>query len=167
MSQPGEIIYSHICGTQDYTTTAAMWNVMLHGSVNEYLLPKMYIKTDAARFSRNVRTYIRHTTGNSSSDRLKAINRCHSNNERQRWFRWWWCWKAKQSLYAPRRHIGVVEVQLHPFSTSALDGREWSVSLSSRFTYGERTADTSWMGSWVSPTNAPPAFEPWIVQSAV
>jgi len=33
---------------------------------------------------------------------------------------------------------GEMEVQLHPFLTSAQDGGEWLVSLPSRFTPGQR-----------------------------
>jgi hypothetical protein len=37
------------------------------------------------------------------------------------------------------------------FFTSALVGGEWSASLPSRFTPGERAADTHWIGGWVDP----------------
>jgi hypothetical protein len=57
--------------------------------------------------------------------------------------------------------------------TSALDGGEWSVSRSGRFTPRERTPDTHWIGGWVGPravldtvvkrkipTPHPPGIEP-------
>jgi hypothetical protein len=37
------------------------------------------------------------------------------------------------------------------FLTSALVGGEWSVSRPGRFTPGERTPGTHWIGGWVSP----------------
>jgi hypothetical protein len=42
-----------------------------------------------------------------------------------------------------------VEVQLHAFLTSALDGGEWSTSRPDRFTPGERAPGTHWIGGWV------------------
>jgi len=39
-----------------------------------------------------------------------------------------------------------VEVQLHAFLTSALDGGEWSVSGPGRFIRRERAPDTHWIG---------------------
>jgi len=44
-----------------------------------------------------------------------------------------------------------VEVQLHTFLTSALDGSEWSASHPSHFTSGVRAPSAHWMGGWVSP----------------
>jgi hypothetical protein len=35
--------------------------------------------------------------------------------------------------------------------TSAQAGREWSASHPSRFTPGERTRSTHWLGGWVDP----------------
>jgi hypothetical protein len=46
---------------------------------------------------------------------------------------------------------GGVEVQLHAFLTSALDGGEWSASRSDRFTPRERAPGTHWIGGWVGP----------------
>jgi len=43
----------------------------------------------------------------------------------------------------PLRHIGGVEIQLHAFLTSALDGGEWSASRPGRFTSQERTSPIS------------------------
>jgi hypothetical protein len=40
-------------------------------------------------------------------------------------------------------HWGV-EVQLHQFLTSALDGGEWSASRPGRFSLRERNPDTHW-----------------------
>jgi hypothetical protein len=42
-----------------------------------------------------------------------------------------------------------VEVYLHAFLTSALDGGEWSASCPDRFTHRERAPDTYWIGGWV------------------
>jgi hypothetical protein len=44
-----------------------------------------------------------------------------------------------------------VEVQLHSFLTSALDGGEWSPSRLGRFTPRERAPGTHWTGGWVGP----------------
>jgi hypothetical protein len=38
-----------------------------------------------------------------------------------------------------------------PFLTSALDGGERSASLPGRFTFGEGTSGTRWIGGWVGP----------------
>jgi hypothetical protein len=46
---------------------------------------------------------------------------------------------------------GGVDVYIHIFLTSALDGGEWSVSPPCRFTSGERALGTYWIGGWVSP----------------
>jgi hypothetical protein len=43
-----------------------------------------------------------------------------------------------------------VEVELHKFLTSALDGGEWSASLPDRFTPRERAFGTHWIGGWIS-----------------
>jgi len=47
--------------------------------------------------------------------------------------------------------MGGVELQHHAFLTSALDGGEWLASRSGRFTSGERTFGTHWVGGWVGP----------------
>jgi hypothetical protein len=44
-----------------------------------------------------------------------------------------------------------VELQLHAFLTSALDGGEWSTSRSGCFTPGERALGTRLIGGWVGP----------------
>jgi hypothetical protein len=44
---------------------------------------------------------------------------------------------------------GGVEVQLHAFLTSAVDGDDWSASRPGRFTPGERIPGNHWIGSWV------------------
>jgi hypothetical protein len=46
---------------------------------------------------------------------------------------------------------GGVQVQTHIFLTSALVGGEWSASRPSRFTPGERSPGTHWIGDWVDP----------------
>jgi hypothetical protein len=45
----------------------------------------------------------------------------------------------------------VVDVQIHIFFTSALAGDEWSASRPCRFSPGERTPGTHWIGGWVDP----------------
>jgi len=46
---------------------------------------------------------------------------------------------------------GVVEVQLHTFLTSALNGGEWSASCPSCCTHGKRVPRPHWIGGWVGP----------------
>jgi hypothetical protein len=49
----------------------------------------------------------------------------------------------------PWRRIGGVEVWLHAFLTSALDGGEWSALRPGRFTSREKAPSTHWIGGWV------------------
>jgi hypothetical protein len=42
-----------------------------------------------------------------------------------------------------------VEVQLHTFLTSALDGAEWSITCLGCFIPRKRAASTHWIGGWV------------------
>jgi hypothetical protein len=44
-----------------------------------------------------------------------------------------------------------VEVYIHAFLTSALDGGEWSASRPGSFTPRERAPGTHWIGGWVGP----------------
>jgi len=44
-----------------------------------------------------------------------------------------------------------MEVYLHAFLTSALDGGDWSASLPGRFTCGRSALVTRWIGGWVGP----------------
>jgi hypothetical protein len=44
-----------------------------------------------------------------------------------------------------------VEVQLHAFLISALDGKEWLASRSGYFSPGERAPGTYWIRGWVGP----------------
>jgi hypothetical protein len=44
-----------------------------------------------------------------------------------------------------------VDVQLHAFLTSTLDGGEWSASHPGRLTPRERAPGTQWIGGWVGP----------------
>jgi len=44
-----------------------------------------------------------------------------------------------------------IEVQLHAFLTSALDGGEWSASRPSRLPPRERAPASHWIGGWVGP----------------
>jgi hypothetical protein len=46
---------------------------------------------------------------------------------------------------------GEVEVTIDVLLTSALVGGEWSASRPCRFTPGERTLGTHWIGGWVGP----------------
>jgi hypothetical protein len=47
---------------------------------------------------------------------------------------------------------GGVEIIDPPFSTSALDGGEWSASRPCRFTSEERAPGTHWIAGSVDPT---------------
>jgi hypothetical protein len=47
-------------------------------------------------------------------------------------------------------YLGV-EVQLHAFLTSALDGGDWSASRPGRFAPTERAPGTHWIGGCVGP----------------
>jgi hypothetical protein len=49
-----------------------------------------------------------------------------------------------------KAHWGV-EIQLHTFLASALDGGEWSASRPGRVTPRERGPGTHWIGGWVDP----------------
>jgi hypothetical protein len=44
-----------------------------------------------------------------------------------------------------------VEVDLHAFFISVLDGGEWSASRPGCFTPRERDSGTHWIGGWVGP----------------
>jgi hypothetical protein len=44
---------------------------------------------------------------------------------------------------------GGMDVQIHIFLTSALDGGEWSATRLYRFTPGKRAPGTHWIGGWV------------------
>jgi hypothetical protein len=44
-----------------------------------------------------------------------------------------------------------VEINLHAFMTSVLDGGERSASRPGRFTPRERVPGTHWIGGWVGP----------------
>jgi hypothetical protein len=46
---------------------------------------------------------------------------------------------------------GGMEVWLHEFLTSVVDGGEWSASRPGRFTSRERAHGTDLMGGWVGP----------------
>jgi hypothetical protein len=62
------------------------------------------------------------------------------------------CNKGKVVLvhYAIKTYRGV-DVYSHIFLTSPLVGGVWSVSRPCRFTTGERTPDTYWIGGWLGP----------------
>jgi hypothetical protein len=53
--------------------------------------------------------------------------------------------------YTVKIYRGVVDVQLHTFLTSALDGDEWSVSHLSHFMPKQRAPGTHWIRGWVGP----------------
>jgi hypothetical protein len=63
--------------------------------------------------------------------------------------------KLKLSLCLTKHHAMKtycgVEVQLHAFLISVLDGGEWSASRPGRFTARERAPGTRWIGGWVGP----------------
>jgi hypothetical protein len=44
-----------------------------------------------------------------------------------------------------------MELELHAFLISALDGGEWSDSRPARYTTGERAPGTRWIGGWIAP----------------
>jgi hypothetical protein len=57
---------------------------------------------------------------------------------------------VKQSRYTPWRRLGERMYSSYSFSTSALDGGEWSASRPGRaFTPGERTLGAHCTGGWV------------------
>jgi hypothetical protein len=60
--------------------------------------------------------------------------------------------KVKFSLSTPLRHIGGVEVWLHSFLTSELDGGEWLTSRPRPLYPRKRTPVP--IGGWVGPTAA-------------
>jgi hypothetical protein len=51
--------------------------------------------------------------------------------------------------HAMKTYWGM-EVKLHAFLTSALDGGEWSASRPASYTPRERVPGTHWIGGWVS-----------------
>jgi hypothetical protein len=58
--------------------------------------------------------------------------------------------KVKPSRFTPWRRLGREEYSSYSFTTSALDGGEWSASRPGRaFTPGERTPGTHCTGGWV------------------
>jgi hypothetical protein len=52
--------------------------------------------------------------------------------------------------HAMKMYWGV-EVKLHAFLTSALNGGEWSASRPGRFTPRETAPGTHWIGGWMDP----------------
>jgi hypothetical protein len=47
------------------------------------------------------------------------------------------------------RTYGVIDVYLHAFLTSGVEGGDWSALLPGRFIPGEITPDTDWTGGWM------------------
>jgi hypothetical protein len=58
-----------------------------------------------------------------------------------------WCLTERLAMRTDRG----VEVQLHSFLTSALDGGEWLVSRPGRITPEKGIPGTHWIGGWVGP----------------
>jgi len=58
---------------------------------------------------------------------------------------------SPNNIWQRRTGWGGVEIQLHAFLTSALDGGDWSASHAGCFTLGEGAADTHYIGGWVGP----------------
>jgi hypothetical protein len=46
---------------------------------------------------------------------------------------------------------GGMDVYIHIFLTSALARGEWSASRTCRYTLGEKSPGTHWIGGWVDP----------------
>jgi hypothetical protein len=60
--------------------------------------------------------------------------------------------KDKAVRYTPWKRLGEMKYSSYSFSTSALDGGEWSALCPGRaFTPGERTPGTHCTGDWVGP----------------
>jgi hypothetical protein len=55
------------------------------------------------------------------------------------------------TITTPQIHIGGVDVQLHTFLFSALDGGESLDSRPGRFTVGVGAPGTHWIRGWVGP----------------
>jgi hypothetical protein len=51
--------------------------------------------------------------------------------------------------YPSHEDVWRVEVEIHEFLTSSLDGGEWLVSSLSRFNRKKISPDTHWIGGWV------------------
>jgi hypothetical protein len=51
------------------------------------------------------------------------------------------------------KEYGGVDVVIHIFLTSALDGGEWSASRPSRFFPRESVPGTHWIGGWMGRNN--------------
>jgi hypothetical protein len=59
--------------------------------------------------------------------------------------------KVKQSHYTPSRRLREMEYSSYSFTTSALDGSEWSASRPGRALPRESTPGTHCTGVWVGP----------------
>jgi hypothetical protein len=59
-----------------------------------------------------------------------------------------WC----LAKYYGKKMSGEVELLLHAFLTSVLDGDEWSASRPGRFILEERAPGTHWIDGWVGPS---------------
>jgi hypothetical protein len=62
--------------------------------------------------------------------------------------------KSKVVHVQATKAYGRVEIKLHSFLTSVLNGSEWSASCTGRFTLG-----THWTGGWMSPRTVVDALE--------
>jgi hypothetical protein len=54
-----------------------------------------------------------------------------------------------------------MDIQIHVFLTSALTGGEWSASRPGRFTLGEGSPASHWIGGWVGPRAGLDDVEKW------
>jgi hypothetical protein len=59
--------------------------------------------------------------------------------------------------HSKKEYCGV-GVQLHAFLTLAVDGDEWSASLSGPLTTREGAPGTRWIGGWVDPKERGPNY---------
>jgi hypothetical protein len=103
--------------------------------------------SSAALYPRE-RTPGTHWTGHWLGFRADSCRKC-SSETRQHLLT---CKKVKQPRYTPWRRLGGEEYSSYSFTTSALDGGEWSASHPGRaFTPGERNPGTRCTGGWVGP----------------
>ena len=66
-------------------------------------------------------------------------------------FQPFYCLGKSKVKAVPMRTDEWLEVQLHSFLTSGLEGGDWSDSNTERFTSGERAPGRRWLRVWVGP----------------